>query len=927
MCGESKRKPGRWHSTGEFALPTIGVLAEVGRSPYHRMLWEGFVIAARELDVNLFWFFSLPFHTSNPEGPRSIFQEAIIGQGVDGLLISGTLGHFLPTTVFKNIIDFYRPLPMMGITQAVDLPSVVVDNTVGMREAVAHLVEEHGYRRIAFVRGPEGNKEADLRYRAYADVLAEHDVPLDPDLVAPGDFNAPAGEAAIPLLLDERKVEFEAIVAANDLMAFGALTTLQERGVCIPEDVAVVGFDDTKEAAASTPSLTTVRQPIHRLGRACIQAMTKLLAGERIPDQIVLPTALVVRRSCGCVDPLVSSAMMEPLTKKAEPFKEAIVAQREEIVSEMVQAVGGEALSTEGAELLLDAFLEDMISSKANEADAEEASSSRFLALLDGMLQQVNAATGPMNDWQDAISIIRRHVSPYIAEVATLSKAAEGLFNAGRVVVGKVIQKKWAQQEVEDASQNVVMSNLRDELTLVIDEERIWDTLPRRLSQLGFSNFFLSFRDGQENGVRWSKLALAYVDGRRTETSVAEGRFPTSQLVPDDMLPRERRYTWLIAPIDFGDNEFGHFVLEAGPRSIDVYQILTRMVSGAVQDSVLIRQFDLRRVQLLTAAEISQAVTSLLDLNELIQNVVELVQERFELYYVGLFLVEGTEAVLRAATGEAGQKMLEQGHRLKVGGDSMIGRCMSDHQACIALDVGREAVRFDNPLLPDTRSELALPLVGREGAIGALSIQSTQERAFSEEDVAVFQTIADQLANAIANARLYETIQKAYAEVERQVQERTAQLQKEMEERERAQEENMRLQQEVIEAQQRSIQELSTPIIPVFEGIIVMPLIGSIDTMRARDVTRSLLAGIRENQAEVVILDITGVPVVDSGVAAYLNRTIQAARLKGARAIITGVSEAVAETIVDLGIDWSGIETLKDLQTGLRAALHEIRRR
>jgi rsbT co-antagonist protein RsbR len=97
--------------------------------------------------------------------------------------------------------------------------------------------------------------------------------------------------------------------------------------------------------------------------------------------------------------------------------------------------------------------------------------------------------------------------------------------------------------------------------------------------------------------------------------------------------------------------------------------------------------------------------------------------------------------------------------------------------------------------------------------------------------------------------------------------------------------------------------------------------VGSIDSLRAREVTRNLLAGIREHHARVVILDITGVPIVDSGVAAYLNKTIQAARLKGARTIVTGVSDAVAETIVDLGIDWSGIETLSDLRTGLKAAM------
>jgi anti-anti-sigma factor len=172
-----------------------------------------------------------------------------------------------------------------------------------------------------------------------------------------------------------------------------------------------------------------------------------------------------------------------------------------------------------------------------------------------------------------------------------------------------------------------------------------------------------------------------------------------------------------------------------------------------------------------------------------------------------------------------------------------------------------------------------------------------------------------------------EALQQAYAQVEKQVEERTAELQHEIAEREQAQEESARLQQEVIEAQKQALQELSTPIIPVMEHIIIMPLIGDIDAVRARDITRALLAGIRQHQARAVILDITGVPVVDSGVAAYLNKTIQAARLKGARTIVTGVSEAVAETIVDLGIDWSGTETLSDLQTGLRVAMVRVRQR
>ncbi len=94
--------------------------------------------------------------------------------------------------------------------------------------------------------------------------------------------------------------------------------------------------------------------------------------------------------------------------------------------------------------------------------------------------------------------------------------------------------------------------------------------------------------------------------------------------------------------------------------------------------------------------------------------------------------------------------------------------------------------------------------------------------------------------------------------------------------------------------------------------------------MRARDIMRALLAGIGEHQAKEVIIDITGVPVMDTGVAGYLNKTMRAARLKGARVIITGISEVVAETIVDLGIDWGELETLSDLQTGLVVALRRL---
>ena len=168
------------------------------------------------------------------------------------------------------------------------------------------------------------------------------------------------------------------------------------------------------------------------------------------------------------------------------------------------------------------------------------------------------------------------------------------------------------------------------------------------------------------------------------------------------------------------------------------------------------------------AADVSRATTTVLDPDELQRETVDLIRERFDLYYVGLFLVDETEeyAVLRAGTGEAGRRMLENAHRLRVGGATMIGQCVATGEGRIALDVGEEASRFDNPLLPETHSEMALPLQARGRVIGALSVQSKEIAAFDEADIAVMQTMADQVAGAIDNARLFTESQAALEEME-----------------------------------------------------------------------------------------------------------------------------------------------------------------
>ncbi|MCS7179619.1 MAG: GAF domain-containing protein, partial [Anaerolineae bacterium] len=175
-----------------------------------------------------------------------------------------------------------------------------------------------------------------------------------------------------------------------------------------------------------------------------------------------------------------------------------------------------------------------------------------------------------------------------------------------------------------------------------------------------------------------------------------------------------------------------------------------------------------RTAQLEAASTVARRAAEIRDLNILLDETVRLISERFGFYHVGIFLLDeaGEYAVLRAASSESGRRMVARGHRLAVGEMGIVGYVAGTGKPRIALDVGADAVFFSNPELPHTRSEMALPLKVGERVIGVLDVQSVEPAAFTDEDVAVLQTMADQIALAIENARLLSEVQDRLREVE-----------------------------------------------------------------------------------------------------------------------------------------------------------------
>ncbi|MBN1886620.1 MAG: substrate-binding domain-containing protein, partial [Thermoflexales bacterium] len=286
--------------------PTMAYLASevaVGTTPM--AIWSGVVAGAQEHDLNLIGFAggNIGPQPAMPQGnlaPANIIYKLVTPEICSGVVAWGlTLSS--SDRELEAIHARYRPLPIVTVSRAVaGHPVVVADNNQGMRELVAHLVETHGCRRLAFIRGP-AHPIAEERYRAYLEALAHYGIPFDPALVTPAwDWQSESGERAVALFLDERglrpRQDVDAIVASSDLTALAALEALHNRGIRVPDDLALVGFNNSPEAQCAIPPITSAAAPLYEQGRRSVGALKNVMEQASVPERILIPARLVVHQ-------------------------------------------------------------------------------------------------------------------------------------------------------------------------------------------------------------------------------------------------------------------------------------------------------------------------------------------------------------------------------------------------------------------------------------------------------------------------------------------------------------------------------------------------------------------------------------------------------------------------------------------------------
>jgi GAF domain-containing protein/CheY-like chemotaxis protein len=369
----------------------------------------------------------------------------------------------------------------------------------------------------------------------------------------------------------------------------------------------------------------------------------------------------------------------------------------------------------------------------------------------------------------------------------TRSEIALPLKVGNRVIGALDVQsKREAVFSDEDAA---VLQTLADQITIAIENARLFQQTQRALEEVqALQRYYVAQEwerisaqrrdlDAEYRGLGVSSLETSWTPEMETawtqETPVVLPDLSTVDLGGDgredeaESPPHARAA--MAVPIKLRDEVIGVLDLqETGePRrwtdeEIAMATTVADQLALALENARLFEEAQRRASQLAAAAEVARDATAILDIDRLLDETVELISEQFGFYHAGAFLLDERNeyAVLRAVSSEGGRRMLEREHKLEVGAAGIVGHVARTGEPYVVADVHADERYFDNPDLPDTRSEMALPLKVRERVIGVLDVQSIQEAAFSPDDVAVLQTLADQLATAIANANLFQRVRE-----------------------------------------------------------------------------------------------------------------------------------------------------------------------
>jgi signal transduction histidine kinase/DNA-binding LacI/PurR family transcriptional regulator len=799
---------------------TIAVLSAQLNRAWGAEFMSGVLDAAQLHDLNVVCFVGgKPVALASPEheGHSYGLYDLIKPGQFDGVLLAADIGHGPSGADIKNFCREFAPAPIAAVAIQVEgVNSFIADNESGMRAVIRHLIEVHGHKRIAFICGPDGQLEADQRFEAYKRELQFHNIPFDERIVVKGNYSPESGRAAVRTLLDDRGLRIQAIAASNDRMAFGAIEALQQRGIQVPDSVAVTGFDDVSESQSMGVPLTTVHQSFAEAGKLAVGALAKRMNGEHVDGINVMPANMIVRWSCGCLPESMKRAEVLPkevahtgrLENKRDAAIRALLVSAGITDSDPVQPQYRDVFGR-----TWDIFLECLRESNKNEA---------FLKMLQATVDVLQRQGHDSTTWHNVISTFRTYALGGITSSTTMLHA-ENLFQQARMLVGELSQRAQAFRRLQFEQKEEVLGGFAFSMAPAMTWDEIGEAISSHFPLLGLKRWFVMYYSdaGSPDSISSPppesyRLLLQY-DQDKFEIPVEKSAMATGRLVPHGKTPEDRRYTAIIMPLALASNRFGFMWTEIGPTDWDIYVRIKNLLSSALLRTLLVQQREQaqkeverllndareRAVELARARDVaekaakqnaklfqseqarrrgaealarsSRQLSSLTMADKLPQQILEQLQQILS-YDRGILLmadVNGTPDVRSHLGMPFGVNVSE--FFLRVNGGDFYETIARKGETLLISDVNSIKDWSQPDWLPWDRSWIGVPLYSKDKVVGLLALSRSQG-VFSEDDGLMVTTFAMQAIVALENARLYDEVTGINQMMERMVAQRVKEL-------------------------------------------------------------------------------------------------------------------------------------------------------
>lgn len=512
---------------------------------------------AKELGIPLLCYCGSPFHDEYGNmTPESVIYNYINRDMICGVIINGgAVGQFSSSEFLQSYVNKLSPLPSVSLSFPIEnSTSILVDNYQGIYSLIEHLIKDHNYNRIAFVKGPDGHPEAEERFNAYKSALKDNNIAFDESLIAPGDFSEEAGEEAVIRFLKNGSTNIQAIACVDDDSALGVYRELKKSGLRIPRDIAVSGFDDIESTGNLIPSLTTVKQPYEELIEEAFNSVLKGTSNNK-----TVPTLSVLRESCGCRDKDILNADVKDL--------------RMEYFTETREAINNLecSISKDWKKRLLDAL----------ESDINSDSNFSFIDELSVLIEEVE-------DFEHIHTLVSN-----LHAYTPLSSRSSLIFQQARLLVNKISNRLCILNRLTFAEQTNNVNTLISTITQVENSDELCSLLAEELPEFGINEFYIViYGDNKES----AELFLSVREGKIMKTGPVS--FNPEKLLPESSLIISDKTNISVIPLMANNNIIGYGIYSVDEDTSGIIETINNQIGGELNVLNLKKQRELEKVQL-----------------------------------------------------------------------------------------------------------------------------------------------------------------------------------------------------------------------------------------------------------------------------------------------------------------------------------------